>query len=125
VCYQRGVAKQDAPKNSKPSTSKPGQIGEVIDLVKNYARQETIGPLRGAGRWLAFGIAGALLLGTGAVLLVLGVLRLIQNEFAPTFDGRWFSLLPYLIALALSIAVIGLAVSRIVKSSLHPSTDKD
>ena len=101
-----------------------GQIGEVIELVKDYARQETIGPLRGAGRWLIFGIAGAVLLGFGSVLIVLGVLRMIQNEFAPTFDGRWFSLLPYLIALVLSLAVIGLAISRIVKSSLHPRSDR-
>lgn len=109
------MPEQDAPK----STQQAGQIGEVIDLVKNYARQETVGPLRGAGRWLAFGVAGAVMLGAGTVLLVLGTLRLIQNEFAPTFDGRWFSLLPYLIALVVSVAVIGVAASRIGKSSLH------
>jgi hypothetical protein len=120
VCYQRGVAKQDAPKTK----TEPGQIGDVIELVKDYARQETVGPLRGAGRWLAFGVAGAVLLGFGSVLIVLGVLRMIQNEFAPTFSGRWFSLLPYLIALVLSLAVIGLAVSRIGKPSLHPKTDR-
>ena len=114
------MAKQDA----QQSTAKQGQLGEVIELVKDYARQETVGPLRGAGRWLAFGIAGAVLLGFGSVLIVLGVLRMIQNEFAPTFDGRWFSLLPYLIALAISLAVIGLAISRIVKSSLHPRSDR-
>ena len=49
---------------------------------------------------------------------------MIQNEFGPTFDGRWFSLLPYLIALVLTLAVIGLAVSRIVKTSLHPKNDR-
>jgi hypothetical protein len=114
------VAKQDAPK----SKANDGQLGEVIELVKEYARQETVGPLRGAGRWLAWGTAGALMLGFGSVLIVLGLLRLIQNEFAPTFSGRWFSLLPYLIALVLSLAIIGLAVSRILKPSLHPKSDR-
>ena len=28
-------------------------IGQVIELVKDYARQETLGPIKGAGRWLA------------------------------------------------------------------------
>ena len=115
MCYQRGVAEQDAPK----STQQSGQLGEVIELVKGYARQETVGPLRGAGRWLAAGTAGALLIGLGSLFVVLGVLRLIQNEFGPTFEGRWFSLLPYLIALVLCVAVIGFAASRIAKSSLH------
>jgi hypothetical protein len=109
------VADSDLP--STPSPSVP--IGEVIDLVKNYARQETLAPVRGAGRWIAFGSAGAVLLGTGTLLLVLGLLRLIQNEFAPTFEGRWMSLVPYAAALVLCLVVIGIAVSRIAKSSLN------
>lgn len=94
-------------------------INEVVDLVKDYARQETLGPLRGAGRWIAFGLAGSVLVGTGVLLVVLGLLRLVQNEFGDSFDGRWTGLLPYLLALLVSIAVIGIAVSRISKSSLH------
>jgi hypothetical protein len=94
-------------------------INEVVDLVKDYARQETLGPLRGAGRWIAFGLAGSILVGTGVLLVVLGLLRLVQNEFGDSFDGRWTGLLPYLLALLVSIAVIGIAVSRISKSSLH------
>lgn len=123
VCYQRGVAVPDATSNKKngtyAGTNDGTNIGEVIGLVKQYAKQETIGPLRGAGRWLGFGAAGALLLGIGAMLVVLGALRLVQHEFAPTFEGRWFSLLPYLVALVLCVAVMGLAISRIGKSSLH------
>lgn len=104
-----------------PSTPAPPSIpiGEVVDLVKNYALQETLAPVKGAGRWVAFGAAGAVLLGTGTMLLVLGLLRLIQNELAPTFEGRWMSLLPYVCALALCVLVIGVAVSRIAKSSLN------
>jgi len=94
-------------------------IGEVIDLVKNYARQETLAPVRGAGRWMAFGMAGAVLLGIGSSLLVLGLVRLIQNEFGPTFEGRWMNLLPYTAALVLCLVVIGAAISRIAKSSLN------
>ena len=95
-----------------------GQLGEAINLVKEYARQETLGPLRGAGRWLGFGAAGAVLLGFGSALLVLGVLRVLQVDTGDTFRGRWMSLLPYLIALVVAAIVIGLAVSRIGKKTL-------
>lgn len=94
-------------------------VGEVVSLVVDYARQETVGPLRGAGRWIGFGIAGAVSLGIASSLLVLGVLRLIQTEFAPTFAGRWMSLLPYVIALVVCLVVVAIAASRIGKSSLH------
>ena len=101
-----------------------GQLGEAINLVKEYARQETLGPLRGAGRWMAFGAAGSVLLGFGSALLVLGVLRVLQVDTGDTFRGRWMSLLPYLIALVVAGAVIGLAVSRIGKKTLN-SESKD
>lgn len=94
-------------------------IGDVVDLVKDYARQETLGPLRGAGRWLAFGAVGSLLIGIGSVILVLGVLRLFQTGFDDTFEGEWMSLLPYVIALAVALVIVGIAVSRISKTSLH------
>ena len=87
-------------------------IGEVIDLVKNYARQETLAPMRGAGRWRRSARLGRVLLGVGTMLLVLGLLRLVQNEFGPTFEGRWMSLLPYVAALFLCVVVIGIAISR-------------
>ncbi len=116
VLSKRPVADSDLP-STPPPPSVP--IGEVIELVKGYARQETLAPVRGAGRWFAFGSAGAVLLGVGTMLLVLGLLRLIQNEFGPTFAGRWMSLLPYVAALFLCIVVIGVAISRIAKSSLN------
>ncbi|MEL6893357.1 MAG: hypothetical protein AAFP84_17325, partial [Actinomycetota bacterium] len=55
-------------------------LGEVIEYVKSYAKQETIGPLKGAGRWLAFGAAGAFALGLGLMIVLLGVLRAAQVE---------------------------------------------
>jgi hypothetical protein len=97
------------------SKSDSGQIGQVVDLVKEYAKQETLGPIRGAGRWLAAGAAGALLIGTGCVFLVLGVLRLVQNEYGKSFRGSWTTMLPYLFALVASVLVIAVAAWRISK----------
>lgn len=86
-------------------------------MVKAYAKQETIGPLRGAGRWLAFGSLASLLFGIGIFLIVLGVLRLLQTELPDTFDGRW-SWVPYLVALVVCLVAVGVAISRIKKNSL-------
>lgn len=115
-----GVSAPDARSgNSTNQANNTGQIAQTFQLVKDYARQETLGPLRGAGRWLAFGAAGALFLGLGSAFIVLGVLRLVQAEFAPTFRGRWMSLLPYAIALLIAVLIIAVAISRISKTSLN------
>ncbi|MBM3827211.1 MAG: hypothetical protein FJW09_01055 [Actinobacteria bacterium] len=91
-------------------------VGDVVDLVRDYAKQETIGPLRGAGRWLAFGAVGSLFLGLGLVLVLLGGLRLMQTE-TDAFDGA-FSWVPYLIVLLLCVALSVVAVSRVKKTTL-------
>lgn len=114
------MADQDtSPKKATQHTGDSGSIGEVIATVKEYARQETLGPLKGAARWLGFGAAAAIMLGIGTSLLVLALLRMVQHEFAPTFAGRWMSLVPYVIALVAAVVVIGLAISRIGKTSLQ------
>ena len=91
-------------------------VGEVIDLVKDYARQETLGPLAGAGRWLALGAAGSTFLGLGLVFVLIGVLRLMQTEVT-AFDGAW-SWLPYLIVLATAAVAAYVALSRVKKATL-------
>lgn len=105
-------------------TAEGGSIGDVIETVKQYARQETLGPLKGAARWMAFGSAAALSIGVGASLIILALLRMIENEFAPTFAGPWMRTVPYLVALIACVVVIGLAVSRIGKKSLASGHQK-
>lgn len=94
--------------------SLPSLAAELWDLVRAYARQETVEPLKGLGRFVAFGVAGSVMLGTGIVLLVLGGLRALQTETGDAFDGN-LSWAPYLIALVVSGGVGALAASRISK----------
>ena len=96
----------------------PDSIGEVVDLVKAYALQETVGPLKGAGTWLAMGALGALCLGLGLSLVVLGLLRLLQFEWTWSATGSW-SWVPYLIALVVTVGFAALAISRINRDSLN------
>ena len=96
------------------SKSVPEIASELFELTKSYARQETVDPLKGVGRYLAFGVAGALALGIGVILLMLAGLRALQTEdiTGSTFTGNW-SWLPYLIVLVVATALIALAISRI------------
>ncbi len=88
--------------------------GEAVQLVIDYVKQETLDPLKGLGRFLAFGIAGSLALCVGAVLLLLAVLRLLQAETGTTFTGH-LSWIPYLIVSALALALIALSAWRVAR----------
>ncbi|MDO8362321.1 MAG: hypothetical protein Q7V88_05455 [Actinomycetota bacterium] len=95
-----------------------GQVGQMVQMVKDYARQETLGPLKGAGRWIGLGLAGAICIGLATGFLALGLLRMVQTEWPGTFHGRWANLAPYLFGLLLCMLVLGLAVKRINKQPL-------
>jgi hypothetical protein len=93
-------------------------VGEVIEFVKAYAKQETLGPLKGAGRWLGFGAAAALSLGVGLVLVLIGVLRLVQTEWDRSATGS-LSWLAYLITLVVTVLLLVVTILRIKKSTLN------
>jgi len=86
--------------------SLPGQAQDLLRLVIGYAKQETIDPIKGLGRFLGFGLAGALVGSVGLVLLLLGALRLLQTETGSAFGGRrtW---IPYVLVVIASAAIAG------------------
>ena len=88
--------------------------GDFFHLVVDYAKQETLGPLKALGRFLLFGLIGSVAITAGAVLLLLGGLRALQTETGSSFTGH-LSWLPYLIVAGAAIAVMGLAAWRITK----------
>lgn len=91
--------------------SLPAHATDLWTLVSAYAKQETIEPIKGLGRFVAFGLAGSILVGIGLVLLVLAGLRALQTEASGVFDGNW-SWAPYGITTLGCLAVIALALSR-------------
>ena len=103
-----------AARDDDSAKSIPQVATELWELSIAYAKQETIDPLKGLGRFLGFGVGGALLLGIGSVLLVLSGLRALQTETDSTFTGN-LSWAPYLIVVAASVALIGLVIWRVVK----------
>ena len=98
--------------SSTNGKSIPETLSELKDMTVAYAKQETIEPLKGLGRFIAFGVAGSLFLGIGLVLAALAGLRALQTETGDTFDDN-FTGAPYGIVLVGALLIIVLAVTRI------------
>jgi hypothetical protein len=98
----------------RPKPSENGEVNEAIQLVKTYVVQETVGPLLGIGRKIAFGTAGALAMGIGLLFLSLGLLRLLQDKVPDISTGSW-SWVSYVIVIVFSGLVSGFALWRVSK----------
>ena len=76
---------------------------EIQGMLVDYAKQETVEPLKRLGKYLGLGVAGSILMFLGALFVGLGALRLSQTFFE---GSSFLSTLPYLI----SLVVLGLAM---------------
>src|SRR5580698_11673568 len=85
---------------------------DAFQLTVDYVKQETIDPLRGLGRFLYMGIAGAFFLAFGILLILLGILRLLQTETGTALHGDWLWV-PYAVLVVLGVGVIAVAAVRI------------
>jgi hypothetical protein len=101
-----------------PEKPPQDQLRELKELIIAYFKQETIDPLKGLVRYVAFGLLGAVLMGTGMCFLAVGGLRALQTETGTTFRGNW-SWAPYglTIVALLIIAFAALFKARSPRSS--------
>lgn len=97
--------------------SVPQIVSELWVLTKEYARQETVDPLKGVGRYIAFGFAGVVLGSMGVILLLLAMLRALQEHTGSTFRGNW-SWAPYVLVLLTATVLAIIAASRIGKRNI-------
>ena len=93
------------------SNAKQG-LGELVELTKAYAKQETVDPIKGLGKFVGYGLGAAILGSVSVVLLLVGLLRLIQMETGVHLTGH-LSWVPYLITLVLSVILVAIAASAI------------
>jgi hypothetical protein len=91
-------------------------LNELVGLVVAYVRQQTIVPIKSIGRYLLFGIAGALFMAVGGGLLALAALRLIQAETGNHLRGS-LTWVPYAGGLIVTGVGAALSVTRIGKGS--------
>lgn len=101
--------------------SLPTQVVEFKNLVVAYAKQETLDPLKNLGRFVAAGLAGAILLSVGLVFLSVGMLRALQEETGSSFTGN-LTWVPYVLTMAAGLVVIVLAVLAIGRPKRKRST---
>jgi len=94
----------------------PSMGRELLGLVVAYAKQETVDPLKSLGRFVGWGIAGAILLATGGVMLTLAAVRAVQAEAGGHLHGN-LTWVPYVGGLL--VAAIGAvwSITRIGKGS--------
>lgn len=104
-----GSKESRPPKKTGKQEGLTTELRELFDLIVTYARQQTIDPLKQLLRWVAFGVAGAVLVGLGFLLIGLGLLRAIQSEAGRHLAGDW-SWAPYFIVVVFLGGVIGLMV---------------
>ena len=92
----------------------PTLVGELKQLTIDYAKQETVEPLKGLVRYLAFGIVGSLLLGVGLTLWVVAGLRALQEETGSAFTGH-LTWVPYVLTMLGTLLLAAFAAWAIFK----------
>ena len=102
----------------------PEVIGDLKELTIAYAKQETVDPLKGLGRYIGFGIAGSVCLSIGVVVLAIAILRALQTQTDTALTGN-LSWIPYLVALAFIGVVAGLAIRAISKDTRERRQDEE
>jgi cytochrome c biogenesis protein CcdA len=108
----------DRPRTLGTKQEENPSLGEVIDYIRAYAEQETVGPLKGVGRWVGYGAAAAFTMGLGLVLVLFGLLRALQYEFDRLSTGS-LSWLAYVVTLVVTILLLVFTLLRVKKSTLH------
>jgi hypothetical protein len=101
------------PSTSRPEVkSLPTLLTELWELVVGYVKQETVEPVKGLGKFLAWGVPGAIVTSFGVLLLLLAGLRAIETESSLSGHLSW---LPYVIVLGGAGVVAGLSAWAVVR----------
>lgn len=94
---------------------------DLLATLRAYVKQETIGPLRGLGRYLGFGLAGTICFAVAEVFLVLGVVRVSQSTTS-IFDGN-LSFVSYLLGVVACAASIFLMLFFLKRDGKRHAND--
>lgn len=101
---------------------KPAEhVNELKGLVVGYAKQETVDPLKTLGRYLGFGIGGALAIGVGTVLCLMALLRGLESWGPMEGDRGAWSLIPYAVTAVVAATIIAISVMKITKEDTKGS----
>ena len=89
-------------------------VQELWDLVRAYALQETVDPIKKLGAYVAWGGGGSAIISLGVFFLAMSALRFMQTETGDAFVGE-FSWVPYLVVALALCGVCAFAIRRIIR----------
>jgi hypothetical protein len=88
----------------------PQLVTELYDMSREYLRQETLEPAKQLGTQAGLGIGGAMVMATGAFLIVLG---LYSGLLVWLPEGEWWVVLARVITALAAVGAAGLIAWRI------------
>lgn len=83
---------------------------ELLDMSREYLRQETIEPLQRLGKHAGLGLGGAAIMATGSFLLAWGLYYGLVTLYP---EGDWYVVLARLTTAVLTAAAAGVIAWRI------------
>ncbi len=110
---------KSATKARKKGTKESGI--QALKITLAYIKQETLGQLRSVGTFIKWGLIGSILLAIGLGFILLGILRLLQDETGSALTGN-LSWIPYLCVTFIAVIVMGLTLWRVVAKSTDTQT---
>jgi len=85
----------------------PELTSELIDMSREYLRQETIEPAKRLGKHAGMGLGGAAVLGLGAIFVIWGLYNAL-TMWLP--EGEWWVVLSRLITALTAAGAAGVVV---------------
>jgi hypothetical protein len=113
------AAPPEVPTGDRPPPL-PQLVVELRELLVAYFQQETVVPLKQLGRYVGFGLAGALALGLGVMFLAVAGLRALQTETDTALTGNW-SWAPY--AIMVAVLLIGAVITWKARGAVRRRKD--
>lgn len=111
------MAPPGADKANGPGTGEV--IGDLWQLVRAYAKQETIDPLKAIGRFLLWGVIGAVALSIGLLFASLALLRGLQVETGTRLTGSW-NVVPYAVTFVVMGVLAFVSIRAVTKPNRGP-----
>jgi hypothetical protein len=93
----------------------PQLVRDLIDMSKDYLRQEVIEPIKNLGRHAGMGLGGAILFSLGAFTALLGVYALLKMVLP---ESEWYVVLARLLTAVVGAAAAGLVAWRMSSDSV-------
>ena len=92
----------------------PELTSELIDMSREYLRQETIEPAKRLGKHAGMGFGGAILFGLGSIFVVWGLYNALTTWLP---DGEWWVVLARFLTFLAGAGATGIVIAVMQRPS--------